>query len=251
MTKKTELKFPKVLLAAPQHDSKKYCWDVWKNRVKNLTYPNFDVYLSDNSETDDFYNEIISEGFICERVGQGIESVLERTTKAHEACRLYALNNDYDYIFHLETDVIPPLDVIESLLMAKKDVVSGIYDIFHGKMRKSMIQSIEPLDKSVRAYRVVPFIEHEEPIFFDGTIKQVYHAGLGCILISRYVFEKIPFRVDLKNIYHADTWFANDCFQRDIPIFADTLIQCKHFNGSWLDVADELLSPILHKLNSK
>ena len=168
MSEKSELKLPKILLAAPQHDSKKYCWDIWKKRVKNLTYSNFDVYIADNSETGDFSKEIKSEGFICERVGHDIESVLERTTKAHEACRLYALNNGYDFLFHLETDVIPPLDVIERLLSSRKNVISGVYDIFHGKMRKSMIQTAEPVDRSVRAYRTVPFIEHEEPLFFDG-----------------------------------------------------------------------------------
>lgn len=242
-----EIKFPKVLVAAPQHDSKKYCWDEWKERVKNLTYPNYDVFLADNSETDEFYQEIISEGFKAKRVGHQHENVLKRTTEAHEACREYALKNGYDYLLHLETDVFPPLDVIERLLTSRKKVISGVYDIFHGKSRKSMVQINEPLDRSFRAYRVVPFIEHEEPLFFDGTIKQVYHAGIGCILIRKDVLSKIPFRCELKNIFHADTWFANDCFQHDIPIFVDTTLMCKHLNSTWLDVADEILNPILEK----
>lgn len=238
-----EYKLPKVLLAAPQHDSKKYCWDIWKERVKNLTYPNYDVFIAENSETEDFSEEILNEGFKCKRVGYQLDSVLARTTKAHEACREYALKNGYDYLFHLETDVIPPYDVIERLLSSRKPVISGIYDIFHGKSRKSMIQLSEDLDRSIGAYRVVPFVEHEEPLFFDGTVKQVYHAGIGCTLISRYVFEKVNFRYEKNHIFHADTWFANDCFQKDIPVFVDTTIQCKHLNSTWLDVADEILNP--------
>lgn len=246
MINKPEFVFPKVLLAAPQHDSKKYCWDIWKERVKSLTYPNYDIFIAENSESDDFAKEIAEdESFTVKRVGHDIESVLKRTTKAHEACRLYAINNEYDFLFHLETDVIPPLDVIERLLASKKQVVSGIYDIHHGKMRKAMVQMSEPLDRSCGAYRCVPFIDHEEPLFFDGTVKQVYHAGIGCILISKYVFEKVPFRVDLNDIFHADTWFANDCFHKDIPIFADTTVQCKHLNGTWLDQMDEILKPII------
>jgi cellulose synthase/poly-beta-1,6-N-acetylglucosamine synthase-like glycosyltransferase len=243
----TEITFPKVLVAAPQHDSKKYCWDEWKERVKNLTYPNYDVFLADNSETDEFYKEIIGEGFKAKRVGFKQENVLKRTTEAHEACRWYALKHGYDYLLHLETDVFPPLDIIERLLTSRRKVISGVYDIFHGKSRKSMIQMNEPLDRSFRAYRVVPFIEHEEPLFYDGTIKQVYHAGIGCILIRKDVLNKIPFRCQVKNIFHADTWFANDCFLHDIPIFVDTTIMCKHLNSTWLDVADEILNPILEK----
>lgn len=242
MKYKNDFKFPKVLIAAPQHSSKKYCWDAWKTRVKDLTYPNCEVFLADNSEYDTFYKEIKLEGFSTDRVGNNIKSILERTAAAHEACRLKALNGGFDFLLHLETDVIPPLDIIERLITNSKQVVSATYDIFHGKQRKSMIQVSEPLDRTYRAYRSVPFIEHEEPLFFDGTTKQVYHAGLGCVLISKYVFEKIPFRYVKGSINHADTWFANDCFQKDIPIFADTSIHCKHLNGTWLDVADEILN---------
>mgnify|MGYP003637688878 CR=1 FL=1 len=201
MTEKIDFKFPKVLIAAPQHDSKKYCWEEWKERVNSLTYPNYEVFLADNSLDDTFSKEIKADGF--------------------------------------------SYDIVERLLTNKKMVVAATYDIFHGKQRKSMIQVSEPLDRTYRAYRTVPFIEHEEPLFFDGTTKQVYHAGLGCVLISKYVFDKIPFRHVKGSINHADTWFANDCFYKDIPIFADTSIHCKHLNGTWLDQADEILEPIL------
>jgi len=241
------MEFPKVLVAAPQHESKKYCWNEWRDRVKNLTYPNYDVYLAENSETPDFFNEIKEDGFKAERVAANVKGVLARTTKAHEACRLYAINNNYDYLLHLETDVIPPLDVIERLISSRKKVILGTYDIFHGKARKSMIQISEPYDRTVRAYRAVPFIEGEEPLFFDGTVKQIYHGGIGCALIHKDILNRIPFRYEKNSINHADTWFANDCFYRDIPIFADTSIICKHFNQTWLEAAEELLSPILNK----
>lgn len=239
--------FPKVLIVAPQHDSKKYCWNEWKDRVNNLTYSNYDVFLADNSEGFEFYNQMRVDGFKVKRVGQEKKNVLERTAKAHEACRLYAIKKNYDYILHLETDVIPPYDIIERLLTNRKKVVSGVYDIFHGKERKAMIQVSEPLDRTIRAFRSVPFIEHEEPLFFDGTTKQVYHAGLGCILIHKYVFEKIKFRHVKNSINHADTWFANDCFQKDIAIFVDTSIHCKHLNGTWMDQAPEILESHLNK----
>jgi hypothetical protein len=238
----SELKFPKVLIAAPQHDSKSYCWEKWVDRVKSLTYPNYDVFIADNSATDEFAEEMKKSGVKVKRVGFHLEGVLERTTQAHEACRLEALNGDYDYLLHLETDVIPPLDVVERLLLNRKKVVSAAYDIFHGKSRKAMIQLNEPLDRTYGAYRCVQFAEEQEPLIFDGTTKQVYHAGIGCILISKYVFEKVPFRFENNVPFHADTWFANDCFALDIPIYLDTTVNCKHYNTTWLDVADELLS---------
>lgn len=243
----SEYKLPKVLIAAPQHDSKKYCWDVWKNNIKNLTYPNAEVFIAENSESDEFSKEIRAEGFKCKRVGHKLPTVLARTTKAHEACRLRALDIGAEWLAHIETDVIVPLDFIERCLYAKKKVISGVYDIHHGKSRKAMIQHNDPYDRSVGAYRTVKFLEHEEPIFFDGSVKQVYHAGIGAIMIHRSVFEKIPFRYEKDNIFHADTFFASDCFMKDIPIFVDTSIVCKHYNSTWLDVADEFLNPVLEK----
>ena len=73
----SEIKFPKVLIAAPQHDSKSYCWDKWIERVNNLTYPNYDVFMADNSATDDFAEEMKKSGVKVKRVGFHLEGVLE------------------------------------------------------------------------------------------------------------------------------------------------------------------------------
>ena len=211
MTKiKEEIIFPKVLLAAPQHDSKKYCWEEWLNRVKSLTYPNYEIFIAENSKTDDFYNEIIKEGIEAKKVTNE-KGVMYRLVDSHNACRQYALDNNFDFLFHLETDVIPPLDIIERLINNGKMIVSGCYDIWHGKIRKAMIQIDENVDRFKKAYRTVSFAHEQEPELFNGQLRRVYHAGLGCILIHKKILKKIPFRyIDGGNM-SADTWFANDC----------------------------------------
>tara|TARA_R110002020_G_scaffold44348_2_gene127989 strand:+ start:3872 stop:4582 length:711 start_codon:yes stop_codon:yes gene_type:complete len=225
--------FPKVLLAAPQHDSKKYSWKEWLYTVKNLTYPNYEVFLAENSEDDSFAKEIEKEGITVKRV-KNDKGVMYRLADAHNACRTYALKNDFDYLFHLETDVIPPLDVIERLLNHGKLIVSGCYDIWHGKIRKAMVQLDDDFDRSIRAYRTVTFADEQEPLLFNGHLRRVYHAGIGCILISKKVLEKVTFRYIEQQGMSADTWFANDCYKYDIPIYLDTTIQCEHWNFNWL-----------------
>ena len=165
---------------------------------------------------------------------------MHRIAESHNACRTYALENNYDFLFHLETDIIPPFDVIERLLNNKKLVCSASYDIFHGKLRQAMIQESEKLDRYKKAYRTVSFVNEKEPLVFNGKTRQVYHAGLGCILIHNKVLKKIPFRyIDGGNM-SADTWFANDCFTLNIPIYVDTLIHCQHFNHTWLADINEI-----------
>ena len=41
---------PKVLICAPQHESKNYCWETWINNVNNFTYPKdrLEIFIADN-----------------------------------------------------------------------------------------------------------------------------------------------------------------------------------------------------------
>lgn len=229
---------PKILICAPQHESKNYCFDVWFNNVKNLTYPKdrVEVFLADNSKTLDNYNKLTSIGITAIHVKESSRGLLQTLTDSHEACRLYAIKNEFDFMFHLETDIIPPLDVIERLLNNNKKVCSGTYDLFYGTQRRPMIQIDEPYDRNIREYRNPDFIVEEEPLFFDGKVKQVYHAGLGCVLIHKSVFKEVEFRVDERYDMHTDTWFANDCYLLNINIYADTSIQCEHLNSTWLGI---------------
>tara|TARA_R110001592_G_scaffold321960_1_gene600650 strand:- start:864 stop:1586 length:723 start_codon:yes stop_codon:yes gene_type:complete len=230
----------KILVAAPQHESKNYCFDEWAERINNLTYSNYDVFLADNSPNKDNLKLIKNKGFKCKKISRNKKGLIHTINDSHNACREYFLKNDYDYMMHIETDVIPPFDVIERLLSHNRLICSGTYDIFYGKKRKLMVQLSEEYDRFISAYRTVHFAEHNELDFFNGNVNQVYHAGIGCALIKKDVFENIKFRVEQGTDYHSDTWFANDCFLYDIPIFVDTTVQCKHLNFTWLVNIDEI-----------
>ena len=233
---KKDNKLPKVLICAPQHESKNYCWETWINNVKNFTYPKdrLEIFIADNSPTKDNYTKLKFQGIKAIHTPVNPKGILFTINDSHEACRQYAIDNKFDYMLHLETDIIPPIDVIERLLNNNVKVCCGIYDLFYGTQRRPMIQLDEPYDRNIREYRNPEFITLEEPLFFDGKVKQVYHSGLGCALIHSSVFSLFPFRVVEDTDIHTDTWFANDCYLLNINIFADTNIQCQHLNSTWL-----------------
>lgn len=232
---------PRVLVAAPQHESKNYCWEEWADRVKNLTYPNYEVFLADNSPDKSNMKMIQQYGFDSQWSPKHKNGLIARINEGHEACRKKAISGKFDYMLHLETDVIPPYDVIERLMNHKREVCSGLYDIFYGERRKLMVQIAEKTDRSIRDFRTTQFLLEEEVDFFNGGVQQVYHAGIGCALIRRDILEKIPFRVTKGNHAHSDTWFAHDLFQHKIPMYVDTTVQCKHLNFTWLEVIDEII----------
>ena len=61
---KKENKLPKVLICAPQHESKNYCWENWINNVKDFTYPKdrLEIFIADNSPTKDNYTKLKFQG---------------------------------------------------------------------------------------------------------------------------------------------------------------------------------------------
>jgi hypothetical protein len=209
-------------------------------------YPNFSVFLSDNSETSEnakfiTENYNIECGYIEPIEG---ETVFERIARSHNQIRDYFIKNkQYTHLLHLETDIFPPIDIIDRLLAHDKPVVAANYDVHFGGKRKLMVQLSEPYHSYVRSYRCVPFVDEQEPLFFDGTIKKVFHAGLGCVLIRREIVELLPFRVAKgENFMSADTYWANDMFANNVPIMVDTNINCKHENISWMNNMAEIKS---------
>ena len=232
--------YPKVLLCAPQHSSKMYCWMPWIERVYSLSYPNFEIFIADNSDTMDnvsYMNTFdrVTAVYTPDRK----KGLLQRINDSHKQCVEYAKKNKFTWIFHLETDVFPPIDVIERLMCRKRPIIAGCYDIEFGKNRKSVIQIKEGLPRTVHGTNVFEDIIDEEALFFDGTVKEVFRAGLGCILIHLDVFKALSFRV-IKGInIHTDSIFAGDCFTLHKDIVVDTSIMCNHYNQEWLSKEQE------------
>jgi mRNA-degrading endonuclease HigB of HigAB toxin-antitoxin module len=238
MIEKEKQTLPRILITAPQHESKMYSWDMWIENVKNFTYPKelIEIYIADNSFTKENVKKMIGYGVKAIHVKQNKKGIIHTINDSHEACRKYFLENDFDFMLHLETDIIPPIDVIERLINNNKRICAGAYDIFQGTKRKPMIQLDERFDKTIKAYRTPEYVREDEALFFNGNVNRVYHAGLGCVLIHKSILETLSFRVDSNYNMHTDTWFANDCYLINSNIFLDTTIQCKHYNQTWLGV---------------
>ena len=241
---------PKVLIAAPTASAKSYCFKAWLDNVMNFTYPNFDIRLFDNTFKDggeftkkmndifkNKYGENNDKFFAYNSAkinnirDNAIGSVISRMAMSHNDCREYAIKHNYQYMFHLETDIFPPLDVIENLLAKDKKVIGGLYDRDEGKYRTTMIQ--KHIYSAYHVISSVNFITGDEISFIDGTVKPISSIGLGCILIHNSIFKIIPFRFIKNENVHPDSYFSEDCFRNKIKIYADTSIYCRHDNKAW------------------
>lgn len=228
--------YPKVLIACPTSVVKDYAFMRWYTNVQMIIecYPGeVDIFISDNSPTMDYYHYLdsftdINVGKIHPRGRHSNELLAD----SHNQCRQFAIDGLYNYLFHIESDVIPPWHSLNTLVAYDLPVVSGVYQSGIAEQRFPMLAQMQPLNGK---YELI-FSKPEEAVWhIDGTLKPFHASGLGCTLISRDVFSQIAFRHDDKQrMVHPDTLFYEDLRQLlQIRNYVDTAVFCQHHNQDW------------------
>lgn len=235
-------KYPKILIAAPQNRVKDYAMQEWYDAVKALDYPKkrIGIFLADNSE-DSSYAQELNKKYNIDVVWSppAGRSIVARMAESHNLCRDHALKHGYDFLLHLETDVLPEPDTLLKLVLCRQNIVAGLYQIRGtNHPRHIMAQLVEPHPNAFRA--VTYTVEKDACWLVDGTVHEIFHAGLGCILIHRSVLDGFTFRYDDKVEVHPDIFFAQDMHMQGNPIYLHTGTFCKHWNQQSWDMQNAL-----------
>ena len=159
------------------------------------------------------------------------KSNIQYICESHNALRTAFLRSDADIFFHLESDIIPPADIIERLLATKKRVVGAPYFIGEGDESHLIVQDTEDFFLNMMLTKRMD--DGTDFMFMDGKLKKVHTIGLGCIMIDRETLENVPFRWVKGVDAHPDSWFSHDLHMLNIPIYCDTSILCEHNNQGW------------------
>lgn len=221
----------RILVGAPIHSSKDYATENYVSSLMSLTYPDMDIYLSDNSDDKNYHRNIRRKyGIDCGWIEPYKLSVWQRMCMSMNQIRTRVLYGGYEWYLSLEIDITPPRNVIEQLLAHKKEVVSIPY--FVGKYAQSLLCQMDFTEEE--EFPLSRLVSWEESFLnFDGQLKQVDWCGLGCTLIHRSVLELIHFWVREDRNLPPDTWFAHDLKYWDIPVYADYSQIVKHDNRLW------------------
>lgn len=103
----------------------------------------------------------------------------------------HAIENEYDYILWIDSDMAIPKDTLKRLLEAEKDIVSGVYTYKLLGGTNAVAKRFIPSE--VDTYEDIPLTDiqaHEGLIEIDG-------VGFGIVLTKVSIFDKIP-----------DPWFV-------------------------------------------
>jgi len=95
---------------------------------------------------------------------------------ARNVCCMRALEMGVDYLFFLDSDVLPPNDAILRLARHKLPIVSGVY------ARRSPPLSVPVMQKDGTWVNELP----------PNSLIEVDVCGAGCLLISREFLQKLP-----------------------------------------------------------
>lgn len=228
------MELPRVLVGVITAAPYEYCLDDFLNATKSFVYNNYEILFVDNSKDNTYFEKLKIKGINVVK-DEFIENPKERLAHSRNILREYALKNNFDYVLSLEQDVIAPRHTLTTLASNGKDIVGGVYF----KLIDFGIESEGKLIKKAKTLIPVAFkfvkndfnkMMYMSPKEVSGNrIMHVRATGLGCLLISRRVLEKIKFRVDPKEgDSFDDLFFCTDSYKAGFFVHLDTRVKCKH-----------------------
>ena len=229
---------PRILIAAPTSEKKNYCFLKWLSCVRQIDYPKdrMEVMLVDNSSTYEYVEHLRKLGITTRYVEKEGKTPIEYICESHNVVRDYFLKNKFDYLFHLESDVMVKTQTLRTLLFHSEEkglpVVSASYFRYNDVDTTLLLQQNET--DAIGIENTVRNIGFKECLHLLGAdLLRVWGSGIGAILIRREVMEKVPFRFQAGDNIYPDSWFYDDCDFKNIPIFADTSLILEHDSRIW------------------
>ena len=213
---------PKVLVACCTYDKQAYCLDEFLESVKKIDY-NFDFFMVDNSQKEDYSKKIKSKGIEIVWDNKG-GKVREKISRGREIIRKKAIDGNYDYLFLLDQDVITPPFTIKKLLAAKKNIISGLY---YSKIEKDgIVRTIPIIYVDTKVPGKVTYLSLEES--FKNKIRRIRACGGGCLLLSKKAFTKLDFIIPENLDCGGDVYYCINAYNKKFDIYVDTEVRCKH-----------------------
>jgi cellulose synthase/poly-beta-1,6-N-acetylglucosamine synthase-like glycosyltransferase len=196
---------PKILVSAPTSKQHDYIIDRYITNVLGFDYDDFDAVLVDTSDVP--WDKLRDRPFTILRC-EPSDNALETLSRARNMIIDHMLANDYDYLLMIDTDTLPPKDVITRLLSHKKDIV-GL--LSHGgteenhNVRPIVLKSGSLVKAGIRGLDYYSWEEIEQ---MAGQLTRVWGTSVGCLLVSRKVLEAgVRFKYTPRFHIGEDIWF--------------------------------------------
>ena len=232
--------YPKVLVAAPTYAGKHYIFRQFYEAISNLEYPNYSFIIVDNTDDNKaYYTKLKRSGYKnIYRTPRGGNS-RNALSISQNFIRQKFIEGGYDYLLSVESDLIPPVDVIQKLMKHQAPIIGSVYYLMDQKTgyRVPCIFFVKINKDGVGGTRLIS--RDEIPDYLSKGVKKVHGVGLGCTLIRRDIVERFSFWTDERfTNKHSDVYFFMELHNAKIPVYVDTDLIVPHFPSDWRGVAD-------------
>lgn len=136
----------------------------------------------------------------------------------------YAVENNFDYILFVDSDIVLPKNAITKLASHDKDVVSGVY-AYKQLLRKEVVVKVFGNEEK-KEYRD---LKDTEIVESQTRLLKVDAFGFGCVLVKTEVIKKIdyPYFVFTQEMGE-DVYFCRKAQNAGYELFVDTKVLCGH-----------------------
>ncbi|MBN1544767.1 glycosyltransferase family 2 protein [Candidatus Woesearchaeota archaeon] len=218
-----DAKKPRVLVGCVTHDKDECYLNDLLGAIRSQDFRNFDILFVETAGNDEYAARLRGTGAIVLKCEEVFKHSIERITYGRNAVREYAIRKGYDYIWFVDTDVLPPQDALSRMISEGKDIVAGLCLV---SVNVEGVTKILPnIYRPGRGECLVPF-----PIgdVMNDDVIEISCAGFGCVLLSSKVLEAVNFRFFQGSMAGEDMAFFNDAREKGFRSFADNGVKCMH-----------------------
>lgn len=147
--------------------------------------------------------------------------------KARNEIAKKALEENFDFVLMIDSDIIVPENTIECLLEKPVDICLGVYPRKNTKFQETELFKFDSSDFVTR-------FNYSEMRKNSTDRIRVKGGGLGCTMIKTDVFKKLKFPwfkflvYDNGSVLSEDLFFCNEANKLKLVIEADRRVECGH-----------------------
>jgi FkbM family methyltransferase len=138
----------------------------------------------------------------------------------------WMVRGPFDYLFSVDSDMIIPIDALQKLYAADKDIITGVYvqrkddvilpeiyvDGLHGSQQRIDVENLR-----------------------TPQLREIAGCGFGCVLIKKHVFTRMSYphfvyrsALTMEGTFSEDAYFCQEARKVGCSIWVDTSIRCGH-----------------------
>lgn len=213
----------KVTIGLPWEKSKLYVLPLFLNALSKLKLNgNAEFYFTiDTSPAPERWSKL-------GRTRKGLRARRERVAECHNRCRERALDNGSDYLWIVETDLLPTSDAyrrLRTLTVKHRADVAVLPYTWHYVSNKGPLSPKTPLMGWRGTYPRLTSIDFAD-FLLEPYPAELTTAGFGCTMFSRKIFNK-PFELD-GGKWCTDGVFADRVQKDNLRVLADNRMFVQH-----------------------